>query len=138
MKGHTICSLVSGVQTCALPHSPEKLSEQFKSVGVFTPRTHATLKGDRYDLIINATSAGHAGLMPRLPRDLLETGRACYDLTYGPAHAPFRAWAEVQGATRIAHVLGMLFEQAAPAFEVWRVVRPAPAPALQADRHSAV
>src|SRR3546814_2762640 len=83
---------------------------------------------------INATSAGHAGLMPRLPRDLLETGGACYDLTYGPAHAPFRAWAEVQGATRIADGLGMLVEQTAAAFEVWRGVRPATEPVLQAIR----
>lgn len=116
------------------PWSPEKLAEQFKSVGVVTPRTHATLKGDRYDLIINATSAGHAGLMPRLPHDLLEAGGACYDLTYGTAHAPFEAWAKAQGATRIADGLGMLVEQAAEAFEVWRGVRPATASVLSAIR----
>lgn len=116
------------------PWTPEKLAEQFKPLGVVTPRTHATLKGDHFDLIINATSAGHAGLMPRLPHELLVAGGACYDLTYGPAHAPFRAWAEAQGATRIADGLGMLVEQAAEAFEVWRGMRPATAPVLAAIR----
>lgn len=116
------------------PWSPEKLAEQFKSLGEVTPRTHTTLKGDQFDLIINATSAGHAGLMPRLPANLLVAGGACYDLTYGTAHAPFRAWAQAQGATRIADGLGMLVEQAAEAFEVWRGMRPATAPVLAAIR----
>lgn len=116
------------------PWSPEKLAEQFKTVGEVTPRTHATLKGDQFDLIINATSAGHSGVMPRMPSHLLVAGGACYDLTYGAAHAPFRAWAEAQGATRIADGLGMLVEQAAEAFELWRGVRPATEPVLTAIR----
>ncbi|NGY06556.1 shikimate dehydrogenase [Solimonas terrae] len=106
------------------PWTPEKLAEQFRTVGTVTPRTHATLKGDRFDLIINATSAGHAGVMPRIPAGVLAKGGACYDLTYGTAHAPFRKWAEAQGATRIADGLGMLVEQAAAAFALWRGVRP--------------
>lgn len=106
------------------PWKPEKLAEQFRALGTVLPRTHMTLKGFRFDLIINATSAGYSGQMPRLPPDLLADGGACYDLSYGDAHAPFRAWAEAQGATRIADGLGMLVEQAAAAFALWRGVRP--------------
>lgn len=116
------------------PWKPEALAEQFKAVGEITPRTHLALKGDQFDLIINATSAGHSGQMPRMPGGIVADGGACYDLTYGAAHAPFRAWAESQGATKIADGLGMLVEQAAAAFEIWRGVRPETADVLAALR----
>jgi shikimate dehydrogenase len=116
------------------PWKPEALAEQFKAIGAVAPRTHLALKGDQFDLIINATSAGHGGAMPRMPAGLLADGGACYDLSYGTAHAPFRAWAQSQGATRIADGLGMLVEQAAAAFAIWRGVRPATARVLDALR----
>lgn len=106
------------------PWKPEMLVEEFKDVGAIQPRTHLSLKGDRYDLIVNATSAGHDGQMVTLPGTLLVAGGDCYDLSYGKAFAPFRAWAEAQGAARIADGLGMLVEQGAAAFEIWRGVRP--------------
>lgn len=106
------------------PWKPEALAEQFKAVGAIRPCTHLALKGDRYDLIIHATSAGHSGTFPKLPGPLLAEGGAGYDLSYGTAFEPFRAWAQAQGATRIADGLGMLVEQAAAAFEIWRGVRP--------------
>lgn len=116
------------------PWKPEALAEQFKALGTIVPRTHLSLKGDRYDLIINATSAGHSGQMPRLPGQLLADGGACYDLSYGGAFAPFEAWAREQKARRISDGLGMLVEQAAAAFELWRGVRPDTAPVLAALR----
>lgn len=106
------------------PWKPEELALQFKETGTIRPCTHLALKGDHFDLIINATSAGHAGLMPRLPEGLLAPGGECYDLNYGAAHAPFAEWARAQGASRIADGLGMLVEQAAAAFELWRGLRP--------------
>lgn len=112
------------------PWKPEELAEAFKGIGPITPRTHLALKGDRYDLILNATSAGHAGTMPLLPGPLLAAGGACYDLSYGDAHAPFAAWAHAQGAHRIADGLGMLVEQAAGSFQRWRGLRPQTGPVL--------
>lgn len=106
------------------PWKPEELAELFKPLGVVTPRTHLALKGDRYDLIINATSAGHGGGIPMLPGQLLATGGDCYDLSYCDAHAPFARWAASQGAERIEDGLGMLIEQAASSFAIWRGVRP--------------
>lgn len=116
------------------PWKPEALAEQFKEIGSVVPRTHLALKGDRYDLIVNATSAGHSGAMPRLPGQLLADGGACYDLSYGAAFAPFRDWATAQKAALVADGLGMLVEQAASAFEIWRGVRPPTAGVLQALR----
>ncbi len=112
------------------PWKPEALAEAFKEVGTLRPCTHLALKGDRFDLIIHATAAGHAGDFPKLPGQLLAEGGACYDLSYGQAHAPFRAWAQTQNAGRIADGLGMLVEQAAAAFALWRGVRPDTQPVM--------
>ena len=112
------------------PWKPEELAERFKPLGHIVPRTHLSLKGDTYDLIINATSAGHTGAMPRLPGQLLAAGGAAYDLSYGAAHAPFATWAKSQGAVLIADGLGMLVAQAAEAFSLWRGIKPELAPVL--------
>lgn len=116
------------------PWKPEELAERFKSLGPIVPRTHLSLKGDTYDVIINATSAGHTGALPRLPGQLLAVGGAAYDLSYGTAHAPFAQWAKAQGAGVIADGLGMLVAQAAEAFSIWRRVRPEIAPVLASLR----
>lgn len=117
------------------PWKPEALAEQFKPLGTIHARTHLSLKGDRYDLIIHATSAGHGGTLPSLPGQLLADGGACYDLSYGKAFAPFQAWAQAQGAgARIADGLGMLVEQAASAFALWRGLRPETAAVITALR----
>lgn len=112
------------------PWKPEELAELFKPQGQITPRTHLALKGDRYDLVINATSAGHSGGIPMLPGQLLAPGGECYDLSYCDAHAPFARWAASQGAARCEDGLGMLIEQAASSFAIWRGVRPQTASAM--------
>lgn len=106
------------------PWKPEALADAFRSVGPLVPRTHLALKGDQYDLVINATSAGHGGGIPRLPDGLLATGAEAYDLSYGVAHAPFADWAVAAGARRVHDGLGMLIEQAAESFERWHGIRP--------------
>lgn len=118
------------------PWKPEALAETFKAIGKVTPRAHWALKGDRYDLILNATSAGLQGQMPQLPGQLLASSGVAYDLVYGPGHLPFRDWARAQGAARVEDGLGMLVEQAAVAFELWRGLRPDPVAVLQTLRES--
>ncbi len=113
------------------PWKPEALAEQFKDLGPIQPRTHLALKGDRFEVIVNGTSAGHDGAMIALPGPLLAAGGDCYDLSYGKAFAPFRAWAEQQGAARVADGLGMLVEQGAAAFALWRGVRPQTAAVIE-------
>lgn len=119
------------------PWKPEELAEAFKAQGRVTPRTHLALKGDRFDLVINATSAGHSGAVPTVPGRILADGGDCYDLGYGISHGPFARWAVEQGARRSEDGLGMLVEQAAGAFEIWRGVRPTTAPVLDALRREA-
>ena len=71
----------------------------------------------RFDIIINATSAGHQNSEMPIDEDFLEDA-ICYDLSYGPAASFFR-WAESRGAKRSIDGLGMLIEQAAKSYEIW-------------------
>ena len=83
-----------------------------------------------FDIVINASSAGLAGEAPPLPESAFATGATAYDMVYGQGETPFLAFARRSGAGRLADGLGMLVEQAAESFFVWRGVRPATAPVL--------
>ena len=114
------------------PWKPEELAAEFKPLGELVPRTHMALKGDQFDVVINATSAGHQGLMVRLPGRVLAPDGVVYDLSYGRAHAPVGPWAAQQGAAA-SHVydgLGMLVAQAAEAWRLWHGWLPEIAPVL--------
>ncbi|MGK0403887.1 shikimate dehydrogenase, partial [Alcanivorax borkumensis] len=88
----------------------------------------------QFDLVINAISAGLHGEMPALPDGLLAEGAVAYDMVYGSEPTPFMRWAEQQGAAATADGLGMLVEQAAEAFEIWRGWRPNTAPVMASLR----
>ena len=90
----------------------------------------AETAGRNFDVVINATSASLAGASLPLPPDIFAAGSLAYDMMYGKGATPFMALAGEQGAARLADGLGMLVEQAAEAFFVWRGVRPATAPVL--------
>ena len=84
-----------------------------------------------YDLIINATSAGVKGEAPPYPAAAISKNTLCYDLSYGLKPTPFSIWAREQGAERSVMGWGMLVEQAAESFSIWRGVRPETAPVLK-------
>ncbi|WP_290536802.1 shikimate dehydrogenase [Alcanivorax sp.] len=84
----------------------------------------------QFDLVINAISAGLHGEMPALPEGLLAEGAVAYDMVYGSEPTSFMVWAQQQGAVATADGLGMLVEQAAEAFEIWRGWRPDSAPVI--------
>jgi shikimate dehydrogenase len=90
------------------------------------------LAGRAFDLVINATSAGLAGELPPLPPRLFRAGALAYDMVYG-RDTEFLAMARAAGAAA-SDGLGMLVEQAAESFLVWRGVRPATAGVLAALR----
>ncbi|SDX93835.1 shikimate dehydrogenase [Allochromatium warmingii] len=94
------------------------------------------LAAERFDLIINATSAGLADAVPTLPSDCLAPDGWTYDMLYGDQPTPFCRWGHEHGAARVLDGLGMLVEQAAEAFWLWRGVRPETAPVIQALRQS--
>lgn len=90
----------------------------------------ASLAGHRFDIVINATSASLAGAALPLPAGLFAPGSLAYDMMYGKGDTPFLGLARGEGAGLLADGLGMLVEQAAEAFMVWRGVRPATATIL--------
>ena len=88
------------------------------------------LAGRRFDLVINATAASLADELPPLPPGLYAEGALAYDMVYGRGQTPFLRAALADGAARVADGLGMLVEQAAESFALWRGVRPDSAPVL--------
>lgn len=85
--------------------------------------SYAALAGERFDLVINATSAGLTDAPLPLPARIFASGSLAYEMVYGRETA-FMRQARTDGAVTIADGLGMLVEQAAEAFFLWRGVRP--------------
>jgi shikimate dehydrogenase len=108
----------------------EKLAELFDDLGPVSASGFGWL-AEPVDLIINATSASLAGELPPIAASLIQPGHTvCYDMMYGKEPTPFCNWASEHGAKRVLDGLGMLAEQAAEAFFIWRGVRPDTAPVL--------
>jgi shikimate dehydrogenase len=84
-----------------------------------------------YDLVINATSAGIKGETPPFPASLIGSDTVCYDLVYSLNDTPFAAWARAHGAALALQGWGMLIEQAAESFHIWRRIRPDTQPLLK-------
>ncbi len=82
------------------------------------------LAGKRFDLIVNGTAAGLKGEVPDIPGDCLLPGGWVYDMMYGKEPTAFVRWGLEHGAARALDGLGMLVEQAAESFFIWRGVRP--------------
>jgi shikimate dehydrogenase len=93
---------------------------------------YGELGGDQFDLLINATSAGLAGEAPPLPAGVFAPGALGYDMVYG-RDTPFLAMARAAGA-EACDGTGMLVEQAAESFLLWRGLRPETAPVIAALR----
>ena len=103
--------------------------------GRFPPASgggYAELAGEQFDLVINATSAGLTGELPALPEAIFARGALAYEMVYG-RDTPFLRLARESGAAT-SDGLGMLVEQAAESFYLWRGVRPDTAPVLAALR----
>ncbi len=96
---------------------------------------YEALRGESFDLVVNATSAGLEDAMPPLPRGVFARGALAYDMVYGRV-TPFLRAARAAGAA-VSDGLGMLVEQAAESFFLWRGVRPDTAPVLAQLRRGA-
>ncbi len=85
-----------------------------------------------YDIIINGTSASLSGELPALPAALITENTFCYDMMYATEPTPFMHWARQQGAKHVVDGKGMLVEQAAESFRLWRGCEPETAPVIEA------
>jgi len=106
------------------------LAQGFARYGAVSGCGFEDLAGRRFDVVINATSASLQGEVPPLPEQLLAPDAWCYDMMYGATATPFMQWAERHGAAKISDGLGMLVEQAAESFLLWRKLRPQTAPVI--------
>ncbi|MFP3874860.1 MAG: shikimate dehydrogenase [Thiohalophilus sp.] len=101
-----------------------ELAGAFSDLGRLEGSGYEALEGKQFDLVINATAASLQGELPPLPDNLLAEGAACYDMMYGSEPTTFMRWASAHGAATVLDGLGMLVEQAAESFYLWRGVRP--------------
>ena len=108
----------------------DQLATHFSALGAVTGCAYPELAGRTFDLIINATSASLGGELPPLPAGIFAPGSLAYDMMYSQHDTPFMSFARQQGAAKVADGLGMLVEQAAEAFFVWRGIRPDGAPVM--------
>ncbi|MCO4836855.1 MAG: shikimate dehydrogenase [Oceanospirillaceae bacterium] len=99
------------------------LAELFTDIGPIQATPMAQLSGS-FDWIINGTSASLAGDLPPLPQGLITNTSRCYDMMYSAQTTVFNQWALKQGAQQADDGLGMLVEQAAQSFNLWRGVLP--------------
>lgn len=116
------------------PARAETLAAQFAELGPVQGCGFEQLPATAFDLIINGTSASLQGALPPLPAALVAPTTACYDMMYGAEPTPFCRWAQAQGAAAALDGLGMLVEQAAESFRIWRGVQPNTAPVIAALR----
>jgi shikimate dehydrogenase len=91
------------------------------------------LDGQKFDVVINATSSGLSNEMPPLPPGIFAPGALAYEMMYG-RETPFMKFAREQGAAVVSDGFGMLVEQAAESFFIWRGVCPQAAPVISALR----
>lgn len=89
--------------------------------------------GKQFDVVINATSSGLSDEMPDIPNTIFAPGALAYDMMYG-RETPFMKFAREHGAAVVSDGLGMLVEQAAESFFIWRGIRPQTAPVIAALR----
>ena len=110
----------------------QALADHFERFGPVTAcRFNVVPVSEPYDLVINATSAGLQGDAPPYPAAAITEQTYCYDLSYGLNATPFSVWARDNGAAHSVMGWGMLVEQAAESFSLWRGIRPDTAPVLK-------
>ena len=113
-----------------------QLAVDFSDLGKISGCGFDDLEGDTFDVVINGTSASLHGDLPPLPDHLFSDNACAYDMMYSAKPTVFMAWTEQHGAKKIFDGLGMLVEQAAEAFSLWRGVQPETKTVIEAIRAS--
>jgi shikimate dehydrogenase len=116
------------------PEKAQRLVERFRArfpACGLRASGYPALAGEAFDIVINATSASLSEACPDLPAGVFAPGSIAYDMIYGKGLTAFLALARRQGAARLSDGVGMLVEQAAESFFIWRGVRPLAAPVIE-------
>jgi shikimate dehydrogenase len=114
------------------PDRAASLAAAFSDLGATQGVGFEDVGSEPFDLIINATSASLSGDMPPVPAGVVGRATVCYDLAYGREATVFVDWARAHGCAQAVQGWGMLVEQAAESFRLWRGVRPATGTVLAA------
>lgn len=114
----------------------EELAAEFGDLGAVEGGGYELIGERQFDLVINASSAGLAGEMPDLPSSLLTERSCCYDMVYGSEPTAFMRWSAHHAAWAVSDGLGMLVEQAAQSFYLWRGQRPETRPVINQIREA--
>ena len=101
-----------------------ELVDDFAGIARLSSSGFDAIAGAGFDLVINATAASLQGGLPELPPAIVGPATICYDLAYAKGETPFTRWARERGAAAAHKGWGMLVEQAAESFLIWRGVRP--------------
>lgn len=109
-----------------------QLEEDFSDLGNIRGCGLDEFGADNYDVIINGTSASLSGELPALPETLIHQHTFCYDMMYATEATPFMRWAQQHGARQVVDGKGMLVEQAAESFRLWRSCEPDTAAVIEA------
>ena len=112
------------------PSRAVELARQFADQGMVSAVALDALAGDAFDVVVNATAASLAGDLPPLPRGTLRAGGVAYDTAYAAQPTPFVRWGAGEGAGVATDGLGMLVEQAAESFRLWRGREPRTRPVI--------
>ena len=112
-----------------------ELAENFSDYGEVSASGFDALHGN-FDIIINATAAGLGGEVPPLPDGIINEQSLCYDMMYASEPTAFVRYCNERHAARAIDGLGMLVEQAAESFRLWRGVMPDTQPVIETLRNA--
>ena len=112
-----------------------QLAKDFSDLGNIKGCGLDEIKNASFDIVINGTSASLQGELPPLPDSLFRKNSCSYDMMYAAQATPFMQWSTNNGATKVFDGLGMLVEQAAESFYIWRNVRPETEPVIKHIRN---
>ena len=111
-----------------------ELVKLFSKFGNINGVAFSAIDNQPFDVVINATSASLHGEVPPLPESVITNATWCYDMMYGAEPTIFMQWASERGVQNVSDGLGMLVEQAAESFYIWRGVRPESKPVIRQIR----
>ncbi len=112
-------------------HKAVQLADDFSDLGRISGCGLDEINDAGFDIVINGTSPSLQGELPPIPESIFKTTTCSYDMMYSAQATPFMQWSSTHGAAQIFDGLGMLVEQAAESFYIWREVRPETAPVIK-------